>query len=262
MADDEPLRTGWEPGCPPEDNVTQATLWNTADRLEHHTLALGGQFERDDEWVLADGRSKCSYLNMAVALQPVTTPDTLARPEAFFDSPGGWVLVSPWPLPDLSGPGRLLLGHPPFMVRPPGGNAPRPPAELVVEEATTPEQVHDFERVLIDGVPLDQLAGSRPGALFVPHAVAPARLFVGRVEGRPVTAAAGTASHGVVQVEFVATLPDARGRGYGEAATWAATTIDPSLPAVLLASDPGRPVYERMGYLAISRWSLWVCGLG
>ena len=45
--------------------------------------------------------------------------------------------------------------------------------------------------------------------------------------------------------------------GYGEALTWAATCVDPSLPAVLIASDLGRPVYERMGYVATSRWTLW-----
>ena len=56
-------------------------------------------------------------------------------------------------------------------------------------------------------------------------------------------------------VELVATLPDARGHGYGEAVTWAATLAAPEVPAVLIASDLGRPVYERMGYLALDRWT-------
>ena len=33
--------------------------------------------------------------------------------------------------------------------------------------------------------------------------------------------------------------------------------VDSSLPAVLIASDLGRPVYERMGYVAVSRWTFW-----
>jgi hypothetical protein len=39
--------------------------------------------------------------------------------------------------------------------------------------------------------------------------------------------------------------------------TWAATVAAPALPAVLLASDPGRPVYERMGYLPLLRATMW-----
>jgi hypothetical protein len=62
----------------------------------------------------------------------------------------------------------------------------------------------------------------------------------------------------VNHVEFVATLPDARGKGYGAAVTWAATLHAPDLPSLLIASDMGRPAYERMGYLALTRWSLLV----
>jgi len=42
------------------------------------------------------------------------------------------------------------------------------------------------------------------------------------------------------------------------AVTWAATTADPTLPAVLIASDLGRPVYERLGYTTRNRWTIWV----
>ena len=40
--------------------------------------------------------------------------------------------------------------------------------------------------------------------------------------------------------------------------TWAATLSQPDRPAVLIASDDGRPVYERMGYVAIERWTAWL----
>ena len=67
-----------------------------------------------------------------------------------------------------------------------------------------------------------------------------------------------TVAGGVLGVNFVATLPHERRRGYGEAVTWRATMAEPDLPAVLLASDPGRPIYARMGYLPVTRFSLWV----
>ena len=57
---------------------------------------------------------------------------------------------------------------------------------------------------------------------------------------------------------YVAALPAARGRGVGAAVTWAATLCQPERPAVLVASDDGRPVYERMGYVAIERWTAWL----
>ena len=49
-----------------------------------------------------------------------------------------------------------------------------------------------------------------------------------------------------------------RGRGAGAVVTWAATLADPNRPAVLLASDDGRPIYARMGYVAVERWTAWL----
>jgi hypothetical protein len=87
-------------------------------------------------------------------------------------------------------------------------------------------------------------------------------LWLARLDGEPVATAAAFTSHGVNLVEIIATTAAARGRGIGAALTWRATLADPAVPAVLLASDLGRPVYERMGYLPISRATLWLGGLG
>jgi hypothetical protein len=59
-------------------------------------------------------------------------------------------------------------------------------------------------------------------------------------------------------VEFISVDATLRGRGFGAAITWAATLAQPELPAVLIASDDGRPVYERMGYATICRFTLWM----
>jgi hypothetical protein len=81
--------------------------------------------------------------------------------------------------------------------------------------------------------------------------------YTGFVAGRPVATAAGHVAAGVNLVEMVSTAHPARGCGYGEAVTWAATLVDPELPSVLLASDAGRPIYERMGFAAVTRWTMW-----
>ncbi|MEQ7009927.1 GNAT family N-acetyltransferase [Actinopolymorpha sp. B17G11] len=84
------------------------------------------------------------------------------------------------------------------------------------------------------------------------------RVWLATVDGEPAAVAAAHQHAGVTMVEYVATLPRARGRGAAAAVTWAASLCEPTQPAVLLASDDGRPVYERMGYLAIERWTAWL----
>ena len=67
------------------------------------------------------------------------------------------------------------------------------------------------------------------------------RVWLGLVDGRPVATATASVTDGLVGVYVIATRAEARGRGYGEALTWAATLCRPELPATLQASDMGRP---------------------
>ena len=115
------------------------------------------------------------------------------------------------------------------------------------------------ERVLVDGYPMPDLEPLGVGDLLGPSILTgPTRVWLAWLDDRPVAVSAAHQSAGVTLIEYVATLPDARGLGAGSAVTWAATLSAPDQPAVLLASDDGRPVYERMGYRAIERWSAWL----
>jgi GNAT superfamily N-acetyltransferase len=82
-------------------------------------------------------------------------------------------------------------------------------------------------------------------------------MWVGFVDGRPVCTSAAYVGGGLLGVYAVATAPEARGRGYGEALTWAAMGFRPDLPAALQASPMGKPVYERMGYRAMGEFTVW-----
>ena len=82
--------------------------------------------------------------------------------------------------------------------------------------------------------------------------------FVGYVDDRPVTAGSAYVDDRLLRVDNIATLDDARGRGYGAAITAASVAVDPSKPAMLIASDLGRPVYERLGFVALFRVTYWV----
>lgn len=249
------LTTGWEADLPVGDTVLRRFVFAYADRLAQRAACVGG---RTESWVgarLVDLASPVPFDNAVVLLRPPTAVDlatVTARARSFFPAGRAWVLLSAWPTPDLSALGLRLVGHPPLMLRP-AGPWPGPPAQLAVHPVDTPARLRDFERTLGAAYPLPIAAGDLdPGLLD-----APVSLFVGYVGSDPVGVAGAAANHGVVEIDPVAVLPQARGRGYGAALTAAAAAIAPDLPAVLLSSDAGRPVYQRLGFLELLRTTMW-----
>jgi GNAT superfamily N-acetyltransferase len=85
---------------------------------------------------------------------------------------------------------------------------------------------------------------------------------VGWVEGRAVSSAAVFMVGGYRYVALVATDPDQQRRGYAEAAMRRALDeaerVRPGLPTFLHATEAGRPVYERMGYVAIAHHAAYI----
>jgi hypothetical protein len=201
--------------------------------------------------VLADAGSVVPFFNVAITADPLDVPSAHAISE-FFPADRAFVLVSPHPTPDLRSAGLDLMGHPPFMVRPTGGAAPDTPAGVTVTEVRDPTTLAVWDRVLAAGFPMP--SSPAPPTLLG----GPTRFWLAGREGEPVATAMSHTAHGVVNVEAVATLPDHRGCGIGAAVTWAATLAEPTLPAVLVASDDGVGVYRRMGYLPVTRWTMWI----
>jgi GNAT superfamily N-acetyltransferase len=245
------LTTGWEPEGPTDDTLLRRFVFAYADRIERMALRSGRRVEGSSDARSADLGSPFRFDNAVVLLRPLSDLDSVvARARSFFTTP--WVLLSAWPTPDLSGLGLRLVGHPPLMFRPP---APWPssPPELRVVEVDGAKALGDFERTLVTGYPLPEAS-----AVFDPGLVGEVlRLFVGYVAGEPVSVAGAAVNHGIVEVDWVATLPHARGRGYGAALTMAAAGIAPGLPALLLASDAGRPVYQHLGFIDLLRTTMW-----
>jgi hypothetical protein len=257
MADSAPLTTGWEPHLPRDDSVLRQFLFAHADRLAEMAGALDGRVEGDADARLVDLSSPFMYDNAVVPLRPLTGDRlgvVLARAAAFYPPNRSWVLVSAWPLPDLSARGLTLVGHPPLMLRPPGGAPPPMPPELRISPVTTATDLAVFHRLLIEGSPSPDDAGVIADPRLVGSEL---HLFVGYAAGTPVATAGAAIHHGLIEIDWVTTLPEARGRGYGTALTWRATRIAPNLPAVLIASDPGQPAYERLGFLRLLRLTLW-----
>ena len=213
----------------------------------------------DDDVVALDVGTDFFLANGAVLRHPVRDADLPAIVDRLHDfyaaGPGvGWMLLSAWPIPPIERMG--LIGHPPFMLRAPGGTAPPVPAGL--------DDPRSHRRRRHGRLRRGRSRATRPRAeqtaVFADRRILDVpglRIWVGYLDDRPVACAGAHVTEACVDVEYVATHADVRGRGFGAAVTWAATLADPTKPAVLIASDPGQPVYERMGYLRLMRLTMW-----
>jgi len=254
----ERLEDGWTRDTPEGDSLLRGYVVGFGAMLAGIGRALGGRVLDDDDVVALDVGADFFLANGAVLRHPVRDAELPAIVDRLCDfyaaGPGvTWMLLSAWPIPAID---RMqLIGHPPFMLRAPGGAPPAVPDGLVVREATDAAGMADFARAL-EGYP----APAEQTAVFANERmldVPGLRIWVGYLDGRPVACSAAHVTDACVDVEFVATHADVRGRGFGAAVTWAATLADPVKPAVLIASDPGQPVYERMGYLRLMRLAMW-----
>jgi GNAT superfamily N-acetyltransferase len=256
MTQEAGLSTGWEPDVPVGDTIARRFAFAYADRVSAMARARGGRVESRDDARIADLGSPFGYDNAVVLLRP-PGPDglaaLLARAADIFPPHRWWALLSLWPTPDLRQHGLVPVGHPPLMLRPPGP-LPAAPPDLRIREVTGPDDVAEFSRVLAAGYPVPgaDVPVAEPGVVG-----SVVRLFVGSVAGRAVGVAGSAVHHGLVEVDWVAVLPEARGRGYGAALTAAAAAVAPDLPAVLLASDDGRPTYRRLGFIDLFRVTMW-----
>jgi len=220
--------------------------------------ATGKPWRVEDDLLLSDlGLPVPAPPNGAtITREPEDAGDVARRALEFFStSPGGGFQVwSLWPSVDLE-PYGYSVGPIPCMVRDPGGE-PRPaPADLEIEEIHDDAGMAEVWELLNDAF----LGGRVEERLWDARVLSDTlRTWLGRVDRRPVTTATAFVSDGYVGVYAVATDQEFRGRGYGEAITWAATLCRPDLPATLQASGMGQPVYERMGYRTVATFDVWV----
>lgn len=254
---DEALTTGWEADVPAEDSLLRAYVLATAERSEQLAHAGGGRCTVTDTAAFADSGSPVLFDNAVVLTRPLTADEARATIEDaldFFPATTPFVVFSAWPIPGGGDLGIALMGHPPFMFRPAGPPPDGHDAGLDLREVTDADGLATFFRTIVEAYPMP--AGA--SVLADPRVLGgDIRLWVGYEDDRPVGTAGVIVAHGVNDVEWVSVYERDRGKGYGAALTWAATLAEPTLPAVLIASDPGQPVYEKMGYLRLTRMSMW-----
>lgn len=256
------LATGWEPDADPGDTFLRREVLNLAARYRFCAQRAGVDHLDGTDLVGVRLSEDSPWGNDIVLLRPLDAsgvPDLVERLSDEVTWPS--CVWSAWPTPDLGPRGLELLGHPPWMLRPPGGSPP-PGATKIdgveIVEVADDKGMADYDWAVIRGFPLMYSDGRYlPGVLRPSFVGGPWRFFVAYVDGAPVSVASAFVAEGISQVEWVATLPDHRGKGIGEALTWRATLAEPDLPATLIASDLGRPIYERIGFLPLQRMTMW-----
>src|SRR6478735_6112325 len=256
---DSNMRAGWEPDTPSSDSILRGFLTNWSNLTETEIAAHGGQSLIRDDLAAFDVGRPAGFANIILFLTPFFpegTDEIATALDDFFgitrgDKTGEVYIFSPWLTPDLRPAGWHLMGHPPILLRAAGGALPPIPTGLGVEEVRTAASLHAFEQVVIRGFPMEEMASLSPGSAFAASILDDERmrLWLGWEGEQPVSVALTSVEEGINHVHLVATVPEARRRGYGAALTWLATLADPTLPSVLIASDEGRPVYEKMDYL-------------
>ncbi|HWC39633.1 MAG TPA: GNAT family N-acetyltransferase [Acidimicrobiales bacterium] len=259
------LENGHRPTTADGDNLVLDHI--RAEAAAYATLATtaGGRVHHVPELQL-----RCADLGVATpfgagAFLEGPAPDTAldelsAQLHSFFGgSTGGpFLLFAPWPITDLTDRGFARIGHPPLMFRPAGGNAPVAD-NLRIVEVRDVDTLADFERTLILGYPVPEMQPWVRGSFLHPEVLDTRwRFFVGYRDDQPVATAACYVTDVITMIELVAVLPEARGGGVGAAITAAATLTEPTRPATLIASDLGRPTYDRLGYVPLIRYSLWL----
>jgi len=259
-AEGEHLTNGWDSAVAVEDTLIRRAAHVQASWPITLAQATGRPWRHTDAWAGAFLAERGELSNPVVLLRPPTDLASLvAEIDDIVPTTSTYFLLSPWLHVDLSPHGLVLLGHPPLMVRFPGSAVPRLRADVDLHEVHTVEELVLAERVLVEGYPMPHLQPLTPGDLWPISVLSEkTRIWLAYVDGEPAATAAAHLDAGATLVEYVATLPVARGRGAGTAVTWAATAADPGRPAVLVASDDGRPVYEALGYVAIERWTAWL----
>lgn len=263
-------KAGWEQDVPASDSLLRAFLLNWTGGIAAQAGDLGGATLTRDDLSASDIGRPSFGANVATLLAPLyqeDAPEVMAVLNDFYgfgsqeDARTGSVfLFSPWPTPDLRPHGWSFLGYGALMLRPRGGQAPIPPPALRIEPVTDEAGLRDFQVAMARGFGMDEIAAAEHGwTIFAPGVLHDPRehLWVGYEEGRPVCAASAFVAEGIVDVTLVATVPEARRRGYGTAVTWKATLANPDLHALLIATPEGKPAYEAMGYLPLFNFTIW-----
>ncbi|MGA7860394.1 MAG: GNAT family N-acetyltransferase [Thermoplasmata archaeon] len=223
----------------------------------------GGVISERSGLVLVDCLATDSMGNVAIATAPADDPERMISEAETFFGPNRrpWMLFA---LPEAA-PGleRAARDHglreegwfPGLLLDPIPMKAPAPPEGVEAHTVDTVEELQRFERAASRAYEVES------GPVYAGWLNYPGFSFhLAYHRGEPVATATLVASHGIAGIVYVGTVPEARGRGFGRAAVWAAIEAgrEQGLRASALWATPmGRTMYERMGFRPFTEYRIW-----
>lgn len=241
----------------------------TAEIANRHWMAsyaafvgdLGGEFRNYGSVGAFLGGVPLQFANGCLVLRP-TTPAELDEALTWV---GGANVPFAARLEDslVAGVAQVLASHglvrdpepmPGMVLQPiPTAPAPAPGVEVVTVDD---DSYADYVRVLIaTGLPEEWAARSFPSHLLGSEHLC---FFMAKLDGRPVGTSLAVRTGEVGGIYSVGTVEDARRRGVGTAATWAAVEQIRDwgcTAAILQASAMGHPVYRSMGFADVVQYA-------
>ncbi|WP_367137628.1 MULTISPECIES: GNAT family N-acetyltransferase [Streptomyces] len=199
--------------------------------------------------VLGDERAGTRFLLQ----EPDSDADELA--ELAGRSTGPLDAEDPFSSTDLSHLG-MRNWQMPIMVRPPGP-VPDPAMEVVRVQRT--HELRAAEQIVIEGFELTRFTPYRPGELFPTTLTEQpgVDVWLAVLDGEAVGAGVTVVHDGSGSHYWVGTSPAHRSRGAGRAVMLDSLAPMANLPVTLTASRLGRPLYESLGYTAVTSSTWW-----
>ena len=238
-------------------DINMAHAWAAMGR------AMGADVVETESLTLVATGVPIPFFNGAYPTDAAADPArTVAAAIEFFRPHGiGWLMwVREGAAPALLDAGRHAglreAPGPPAMGVSPIPQPPPPPDGLQIDIATSVGDVADHAELLRQAFAVPKDVADRFGspALLDDDSMC---VFVGRVDGEPVSCSLLAISGRTAGVYNVATSPDHRAKGYGAALTWAVIEEGARrgcTHAILQASQLGYPVYKRMGFVDLGSY--------
>jgi hypothetical protein len=236
-------------------HACDVNLWQS-DALFFGGSPRGEVVERHDLHLSSCGFPTAEFNRAFLKRPDGDLPAAIARAEEHFARAGlpfCFSVRSDWE--DRCGPALHAAGYaaqnssPAMLLEPVRDGAPETPG-LEIRRVRSADELQIYRETAFEGFGLPkQLAG-----LYLTEQLLGApgvELYLGRVDGAPVSTSCLIQTAGVAGIYWVATLASHRGRGLGEALTWAAVRggmLQGCRVASLQASEMGAPVYGRMGF--------------